>query len=108
MRHVTFGDHFIEMTILSLYDLICRRPMVRKITRSTQLLTRHGLHEAPFQISLVRIVPRHRVPGGGDVPWGRSASKSVSTIVTHHLDVGRTLECDSVAVDIFTACRPAT
>ena len=53
VRCVTLSDHFLEMSILRFYDLICGHAMVRKIARATQLLTRHGLHEArfPFTVS---------------------------------------------------------
>ena len=108
VRRVTLGDHFVEMTILRLYDLICGRAMVRKITRSTQLSTRHRLHEAPRFLSRVRIAFRHRVPGAAmSVGNARRQSRSLP-LSSHHLDVGRVPECDIVPVDTFTACRPRT
>jgi len=48
VRCVTRGDHFLEMSVLRLYDLVCGHAMVRKIARATQLLAGHRLHESRF------------------------------------------------------------
>lgn len=49
VQFITACDDFFQMFILCLYDLIGSVPVVREVTRSTQLLTCHGLHSlVPF------------------------------------------------------------
>src|ERR1700691_544829 len=55
VRCVTFCDHFLEMSVLRLYDLVRGHAMVGMIARATQLLTGHRLHEPrSFSLDLTR------------------------------------------------------
>ncbi len=48
MSFITARDHFLQMTVLRLYDLISGIAMVWQITWSTQLLTCHCFHNTRF------------------------------------------------------------
>src|ERR1700676_4829077 len=45
---VTACDHFVQVPVLRLYDLISGISMMREITGSAQLFTCHGLHRSHF------------------------------------------------------------
>jgi hypothetical protein len=45
---ITLGNHFLEVAILRLYDLVGGLSMVGELAGTTQLLTGHGFHAPRF------------------------------------------------------------
>jgi hypothetical protein len=46
MRFIAAGDHFSQVSVFRLDDLISSIAMESEITRSTQLFTRHCFHKS--------------------------------------------------------------